>query len=211
MRSRVRWSACYTVVGTATSAATPKRSSCSQVARSDIRVEMNPVELPRLTTPARSEFPKRNSIGPSDRSAYLRSALAVTASIGHSVRVAQRGWRTVLCILLINAAACSGGHHDARIGAIVGRMHKSGGTPLFNGTSPPADVPLVGEIFVSRRGTTDVVTRTTTDSSGRFRMRVAPGSYDVLGSSPKSTQSPRKEPVILRPGDTVTVDLTVAI
>src|SRR5438874_8001608 len=71
MRSRVRWSACYTVVGTATSAATPKRSSCSQVARSDIRVEMNPVELPRLTTPARSEFPKRNSIGPSDRSAYL--------------------------------------------------------------------------------------------------------------------------------------------
>jgi hypothetical protein len=64
--SQPRWSACYTEVGTATSAATPKPLSCSPVARSAIRAEMSPVELPRLTTPARSEFQKRNSIGPSN-------------------------------------------------------------------------------------------------------------------------------------------------
>ena len=89
-------------------------------------------------------------------------------------------------------------------------MHMTGGTPAFNGTSPPSDVALVGEIFVSRAGTTDVVTRTTTDASGRFRVRVAPGSYDVLGSSPKSI-SPRKESVIVRPGGIVSVDLTLSI
>jgi hypothetical protein len=120
------------------------------------------------------------------------------------VGVDQRGWRTVLGIVLISVAACSGGNHGASTGAIVGRMH------MIGGTAPVSDVPIVGEIFVARGGTTAVATRTTTDSSGRFRLRVAPGSYDVSGSS-STWASPRTESVIVRPGGTVSVDLVVAV
>jgi hypothetical protein len=95
-------------------------------------------------------------------------------------------------------------HQVTTTGTIVGRMH------VVGGTEPGIDVPLVGEVFVARGGTNVVVARTTTDAAGRFRVRVAPGNYDVSGSSSKSA-SPQTESVIVRSGGTESVDLVVAV
>jgi len=122
-----------------------------------------------------------------------------------------------LAILLLSAtlvAACSGSSHKAEppssvVGAdavITGRMH------VVGGPAPGIDNPAPGTILVRRAGGSSVVTQARTDSTGRFHVSVAAGTYVVEGMprDPSAKERPT-ERVVAKRGQTMSVDLVLAV
>ena len=66
-------------------------------------------------------------------------------------------------------------------GVVVGRFEREGG-PLGPGGTQPPTLPLSGTIWFARAGHRTVTVRA--GKSGKFSVRLAPGSYRVSGRTP---------------------------
>jgi hypothetical protein len=83
----------------------------------------------------------------------------------------------------IAAASSSSGHPAGKAarpaaGRVIGRLEREGG-PMGPGGQQPQVVPLAGTIVFSRPAHAQV--RVHAGKSGRFTVRLAPGSYTVRG------------------------------
>jgi hypothetical protein len=91
----------------------------------------------------------------------------------------------------------------------------SGGTvtagltcPVERAGSPCPDRPVAGAGVEARRGAS-VVASTHTDSAGRYRFEVAPGTYLIVATNVGGYRSAAQRQVSVSSGQRATVDLVV--
>jgi hypothetical protein len=116
-----------------------------------------------------------------------------------------------VAMLAVAMTACSGGSKHVTptpttvaTGSIVGHMGFICG-PLHGCTH---EIPLVGDVTITRAGSKAVVARLKTDSQGRFRVTVPADSYVVEGRT-KTVAGTLDRTVTVRPHATATASLVV--
>jgi len=131
--------------------------------------------------------------------------------------------RTRLSVVIgvtVLAAACSGSDHRSAPASTSARSTPEVTTPLgsgpagyiegsmhaVGGTVPGADAPLAGEVEIVRPGKTTVLTRVVVNRTGRFRVLLPEGEYEVVGHL-NNGLTLRSAAVSVIRGRAVTVDL----
>jgi hypothetical protein len=116
-----------------------------------------------------------------------------------------------VALLAVAVTSCRGGSKHATTtpttvatGSIVGHMGFICG-PIHGCTH---EIPLVGEVTITRAGSKAVVARLKTDLQGRFRVTVPADSYVVEGTT-KTVAGTLDRTVTVRPHGTATASLVV--
>jgi hypothetical protein len=102
--------------------------------------------------------------------------------------------RRLAVLALVLAAACGG---DASTGAtdsgIAGTTVSGPTCPVEIAGSPCPDRPISAKLFITKRGSDDVVASVTSNERGEFRVALAPGAYTIhpLGTAGPPTGGPQ--------------------
>jgi hypothetical protein len=93
------------------------------------------------------------------------------------------------------------------VGFAVGRMHVAGGPTRRNGTA--GDTAIAGTIAVHRAGDATVLEKITVGPTGRFRIDLPVGVYQLVGRSSNFGDEIDSQSFTIRSGRTTSVDLVV--
>jgi len=101
--------------------------------------------------------------------------------------------------VVLSAAGCGDSHGTASPTAadsgIKGRTMVDGGCPLVRDHSPCPDRPLSARLTVTTGAPERKVAETTSDSDGRFRVPLPPGTYTVHPANLTGAVAPIAQPV----------------
>jgi hypothetical protein len=93
-------------------------------------------------------------------------------------------------------------------GFAVGRMHITGGPARPNGAMP--DSPIAGVVEIHHAGDNAVLERVTVGNSGRFRIDLPAGDYELIGHAPNIGGEIDSAEFTISVGRTTPVDLVVS-
>jgi hypothetical protein len=109
----------------------------------------------------------------------------------------------ILLLLSLLAAGLSASCADSRGDAVPaastsgvqGRTMVDGGCPVVRAQSPCPDRPLSARLTITGADQTRTVAETTSDTDGRFRVPLPPGSYTIHPANLTGAVTPIAQPV----------------
>ena len=117
-------------------------------------------------------------------------------------------WLPAAVLVLLLPGCGHAGPGESSSARIVGTVTAGPTCPVERAGSPCPNRPVSGaSIQALQNGT--AVTSTQTDSTGKFRIAVAPGAYTIVATNAGGYRSTAQRQISVEAGKTATVDLVV--
>lgn len=108
--------------------------------------------------------------------------------------------RLIAVVALVGASACGDGETTGSVtdSGIEGLTVSGPQCPVEVAGSPCPDAPISVELYVTKRGSSEVVATATSNQKGEFRFLLAPGEYTVHPASPSGPPTAGPQDVTVR-------------